>query len=244
MSEEWFREWFASPYYNLLYGDRRDDQEASRFITCLTDFLRPCPDAKFLDAPCGTGRHVQCLASEGFETTGIDLSRPAIRTAQSCAKKAEFHVHDMRHAFREHRYDYVLNLFTSFGYFDEEGDVSTLRAFGNALAPGGRIVLDFLNTYRAVQCLRSHDECVVAGITFEIQRSVECGTIVKTIDVRDGGRSFRFAERVRAISAEDFSQYFSAAGLEIVNIFGNYQLGEYSRNDSERLVVVGRKGGL
>ena len=52
----------------------------------------------------------------------------------------------MRLPFRVNYFDLVFNFFTSFGYFEtaREND-NALRTLKNALRPGGRLVLDYLN---------------------------------------------------------------------------------------------------
>ena len=71
-SKNWFREWFDSPYYHLLYTNR-NDEEAARFIDALLAFLKPSPGSRMLDVASGRGRHSRYLESKGFDVTGIDL---------------------------------------------------------------------------------------------------------------------------------------------------------------------------
>ena len=117
--KSWYEEWFDSPYYHLLYQDR-DEDEAQLFIHALAHKLRIPPEAKILDAACGKGRHSKTLAKYGFRVTGIDLSANNIAAARKyeCANALHFEV--WRYAarfYRENEFDYVLNLFSSFGYF-------------------------------------------------------------------------------------------------------------------------------
>jgi hypothetical protein len=49
---EWFKNWFDSPYYHLLYSNR-DAIEAQKFIDQLLDFLQPSANARMLDLACG-----------------------------------------------------------------------------------------------------------------------------------------------------------------------------------------------
>ena len=76
----WFKDWFNSPYYHLLYANR-DNKEAAEFIDKLIDHLKPAPGATMLDVACGKGRHSIHLAEKGFDVTGIDLSEESIAEA-------------------------------------------------------------------------------------------------------------------------------------------------------------------
>jgi 2-polyprenyl-3-methyl-5-hydroxy-6-metoxy-1,4-benzoquinol methylase len=237
--KSWFETWFSSPYYTALYNGR-DDGEARRFIPRLLGYLQPPAGAKFLDTPCGTGRHTGCLSSAGFAVTGIDLSNEFIMTARTRVKNAKFYRHDMRRIFRPNEYDFALNLFTSFGYFSDEENTVALRAMSAELRQDGVIVIDFLNTYYVIRNLVSHEVRIVSGVTFDIHRSVQRGVIIKDIDVRNG-QSLHFSEHVRALYLEDFTQYCEASDLEVVNVFGDYDLNEYQPEHSERMIVVAKK---
>ena len=122
MSEqkEWYRNWFDSPYYDLLYQDR-DQEEADKFIHNLIKHLSPPKHATMLDLACGKGRYSIALNRMGYNVTGSDLSQRKINAArQHENKELVFTVHDMRVPFELTQYDYVFNLFTSFGYCDNE----------------------------------------------------------------------------------------------------------------------------
>ena len=68
-AEPWYRVWFDSPYYGILYGDR-DQEEADAFIRRLARTLRVRPPAAALDVACGTGRHAFVLAELGYDVHG------------------------------------------------------------------------------------------------------------------------------------------------------------------------------
>ena len=143
--KDWFSEWFNTPYYHILYKDRNDN-EAQFFMDNLTHYLNLPQDAQILDLACGKGRHSIYLNSLGFEVTGVDISANSIKIANESANdKLHFHVHDMRENL-PNKYDAIFNLFTSFGYFDnEEDNIKTLKAIKNSLTEYGFGVIDFLN---------------------------------------------------------------------------------------------------
>jgi len=97
MPKTWFKDWFNSHYYHLLY-QHRDDQEALDFIEKLVAHLQPAPGSKMLDVACGKGRHSKALAEMGFDVTGIDLSDESISEAKlNESDSLHFYQHDMRH---------------------------------------------------------------------------------------------------------------------------------------------------
>ncbi|MFK7901106.1 MAG: class I SAM-dependent methyltransferase [Cyclobacteriaceae bacterium] len=237
---EWFTDWFDSPYYHTLYKNR-DDNEAQRFIDQLINYLQFTKEDKLLDLACGKGRHSIYLNKKGFDVVGADLAPQSIAAANEFSnERLKFVVHDMREVLAKESFDYVLNLFTSFGYFDDEKEnYQTIEAIKETLLPNGRLVIDFMNTDKVVANLVSKEEKTVDGVTFHITREVIKGFITKNIRFTDKGKSYHFTERVKVIPLEDFESYLK--GWKIEKTFGNYQLEEYDKTTSDRLIIVARK---
>jgi SAM-dependent methyltransferase len=239
LSEDWFGTWFSSPYYHILYKNR-DEKEAQQFLDNLCVLLNFSSTDRILDLACGKGRHSIYLNQKGYKVDGIDLSEENIRIAkESESEGLRFFVHDMRQPFRLHEYQYVLNMFTSFGYFETmDENYQVIHSVYRSLREGGRFVLDFLNPYRVINHLVSKELKTVNGIEFEIERTYEDQILYKDIRFSDQGKEYHFQERVKAIRRTEFLGYFEKAGLELLNIFGDYNLKEYRREESERMIFL------
>ena len=133
----WYKEWFNSPYYHLLYFNR-DEAEAKRFIEELVKRLKPTAGARMLDVACGRGRHSKILASLGFDVTGIDLAPDSIKIAKENEREnLHFFLHDMRLPYSVNYFDYAFNFFTSFGYFrSRRENENAVRTVADALKHG------------------------------------------------------------------------------------------------------------
>lgn len=241
--KEWFGEWFDSPYYHILYRNR-DHREAKRFIDALCDFFHFGADQKIMDLACGKGRHAIYLNQKGLDVTGIDLSEANISYANQFANdRLRFVRHDMRQVFAKEQFDCILNMFTSFGYFDTEAEnQQAIKAMAYNLKYGGKLVLDFLNPYTVINRLVKDEEKEIDGIVFKITRSLNNDDyIVKNITFTDRERQFNFQERVKAIRRIEFLDYFRQAGLRVVETFGNYQLESYVADESERMIFICEK---
>jgi SAM-dependent methyltransferase len=238
----WFKTWFDSPYYHILYK-HRDCGEAGIFIHNLLTFFDPPASSRFLDLACGKGRHSIFLNKKGFDVTGVDLSAESINHASGSEnERLHFYVHDMRKLFRTNYFDYVLNLFTSFGYFENERDnFSTVACASKALKKNGIIVMDYFNSKKVITDLKPEEIIEVDGIVFSIRKKLENNFIVKQISFSHRQKDYAFEERVKALSLQDFQEYFSAAHLNIIHLWGNYKLDEFDINNSERLIIVGKK---
>ena len=240
-TEEWFKNWFDSPYYHILYK-YRDESEAEGFIDNLLDTLQPGANSQVLDLACGKGRYSRHLANKGFEVVGIDLSEQSIRYARQFEKdNLSFYTHDMRQPFRTNYFDFVFNFFTSFGYFDtEKEDIKALKNVALGLKPGGTFVLDFFNAEYVIQKLTGEEEKLIDGIHFQIRKWVDDSHVHKSIDFEDKGRSWHYKEKVRLFMPEDFERLFKRAGLVIQKTYGDYQLQPFSRDSSPRLILIAK----
>lgn len=239
---EWFNEWFSSPYYHVLYKNR-DDEEAEFFLSNLLSYLKIPMDAKLIDIGCGSGRHSIFLNKRGYDVVGIDISEPNIALASTHENdKLHFHVHDMREIFRENQFDYALNLFTSFGFFETEVEhQKAIASFSSALKTEGHLVLDFLNPYRVIHNLVEDEVKTVDDVEFHLRRHFDGEYIIKEIKFEVEGKQHQFEERVKAIRRLSFLDYFRNANLMHLQTFGDYELNEYKPESSERMIFVAKK---
>jgi SAM-dependent methyltransferase len=242
--QEWFSAWFDSVYYHRLYRER-DQPEAHRLLDNLSEWLRLKPGARLLDLACGRGRHSVDLRKRGFDVTGVDLSPSSIAYAKQFEDEhLRFRVHDMRESLGEpNHYDCILNLFTSFGYFNSEAEnVLVLQAIAEALRPGGELVLDYLNTHRVERTLVAEEVKTEGGTEFQLSRRIHDGYFEKRIRFTDdNGQPQVFTERVMALWPEQFEEYFHLAGLRVRACFGTYDLGAYDPETSPRLIYILKK---
>ena len=234
----WFKTWFDTDYYHILY-QHRDDTEAQFLIDHLVGYLNIGEGESVLDLACGRGRHAIYLASKGYQVTGYDLSENNIKFAKQLASdNLKFKVQDMRYAYDE-QFDIVLNLFTSFGYFDTlEDNIKTLKAIKKALRPNGLAVIDFLNLAYTKQHLVAKETKVIGDIRFAIEREIDEQFIYKHIRFTDQDKNYHFTEKLQALSLQKFEELMEAADITLLEVFGDYKLSKYQSNTSERLVMV------
>lgn len=238
----WFKSWFDSCYYHLLY-QHRDEEEAEFFIDQLIQFLKPLPHASMLDLACGKGRHAVHLNEKGFVVTGIDLSEQSIEHCKKFENHGlSFFVHDMRKLFRVNDFDVVFNLFTSFGYFESETEnKAAIKNACFALKPGGTLVIDFLNPSYVIRNLVPKETRTIEGISFHIERYVADNFITKDIRFTDENETYHFQEKVKALQLSDFKKYLEPFGMTITDLFGDYHLNAFDMENSPRLIIIAKK---
>ncbi len=247
--EAWYKTWFDSPYYAMLYR-HRDDDEAQFFIDSLVHSVALPPGGRVLDLACGTGRHSAYLRRLGYEVVGVDLSTARVERARQLHQqpddtRLQFHQGDMRHllddgrpAWAERPFDLVLNLFTSIGYFNEVGEnQQALHQVRQLLAPNGYFIIDFFNADKVVRELRASEELQIDGVQFEIRRRVEHEHIVKRIRITDGPRMLHFSESVQLLHLREFERLLKREQLSLVRTWGDYGGAPFDELESDRLIL-------
>jgi len=237
-TDNWFASWFDSKYYHLLYKDR-DDKDAQLFMKHLTNYLNLPENGTILDLACGKGRHAVYLNSLEYKVTGVDLSKNSIDYATQFENDSlRFNVHDMRTTYPE-RFDAVFNLFTSFGYFEDENDnIKTLQAIQESLNKTGFGVIDFMNVDFIIENLVTEETKTVEQIDFHIKRYLKNNFIHKEIRFTDNNEDFFFTEKVQAITLNDFKEYLQKANITLLDIFGDYKLNKFYFKTSKRLILI------
>lgn len=241
----WYQEWFSSPFYHKLYLDR-NETEAAAFIQRVISHLAPAGGSRMLDVACGKGRHSRILADMGYPVTGIDLSFESIAAAKPFEHdRLDFFVHDMRLPFWGNYFDFAFNFFTSFGYFKTRREHDdAIRTISKSLKPGGRFVIDYLNVHHAEENLLHNETRQVNGTTYEIHRWDDETHFFKKITVIDPSmiEPLYFTEKVAKFNLGDFTDMLSFQGLQVQEVFGDYQFNAYDVRKTPRLIVIASKG--
>lgn len=237
-NNDWFASWFNTSYYHILYS-HRDHSEAQEFMQNIVTLLDFKKDDLLLDLGCGKGRHSIYLNSMGFNVVGVDLSKNSIKLAKVFEnERLKFIEHDMRLPFKS-TYNAILNLFTSFGFFEDDAeDITILQNIKNGLKSNGISIIDFMNVNKVISNLIQEETQTIDGITFNITRYVENGFIVKEINFDADGEHHTYFEKVKVLDLPKIKTYLNSVNFKIKYIFGNYQLDDFNEETSDRLILV------
>ena len=236
----WYKEWFGQEYLELYA--HRDESEADRHVDFVVSHLEGPDPRLVLDLACGAGRHSAALRRRGYEVVGADLSVSLLATPPRCPMAVAA---DMRCLpFRVESFDWVLNFFTSFGYFEREREnFRVLEEITRLLRPNGRFMIDFLNKERVIAELREQEVQERGGRKIHIERWYDPATrrINKRMRLENpDGRPSTYLESVRAYDRDEVTIGARWAGLEVDALYGNFD-GEPYHRESERLILIGHK---
>lgn len=244
--EEWFEnERFWEDMYMFLFPATRFEtaREEIANIMELVEF----DGKKVLDLCCGPGRHAHEIAKLGYEVTAVDRSPYLLQKAREysvpCKDYIEFVEQDMRFFLRENEYDLIINLFTSFGYFEDEADnVKVLENIYINLAKGGKVVLDLAGKeilakdFHATGLHRIGDAILVENRTIldGWHRIKNDWILLKE------GRYETYSFCLTLYSGQELRTILDRIGFQNIALYGDLQKNDYDIN-ARRLVVVAEK---
>ena len=237
---DWFEAWFGEDYLRIY--QHRDETEAEHVVDLIARFLEGHDVRSVLDMGCGAGRHSRALC-ERWWTVGLDLSAALLKIARREMPDAPYVRADMRELpFAPESFDLVVNLFTSFGYFEDDlENERVLVRVCDALRRGGTLVIDFLNASQVRSDLVPYDERVEHGITIEQIRSISPDDrfVEKTIRLRERGKEY--IERVRLLTPRDLERMLDVAGFAVVARIGDYTGAPWSETSPRAIFFASRR---
>jgi ubiquinone/menaquinone biosynthesis C-methylase UbiE len=211
-----------------------------------------------LDVACGIGRHAVELAASGIDVHGIDIAPEYVDSARERAAdagvtdRASFEVADMRNlSERDQTYDLVTNLWTAFGYFDEETNEAVAEGFRDSVAPGGALVMELANKEAVMGDYQESSASRGDGLLY-VERSEytpETGRMETTMtlfeydetapdeDPTEYDQVGEMTWDTRLYSPAELRRLLERAGFSTVSLYGGLD-GTPLETDSHRVVVV------
>lgn len=240
----WFRDWFESEDYLLIYK-HRNKEEAALLVRLVTGTLRLAENSQILDLACGFGRHSILFGENGYSVTGLDLSSTLLKIARHDAESRGVKLSLVRGDIREEvfrpGFDLVSNFFTSWGYFSDRENFDIFRLIAGYLKSGGYFVFDYFNKEYLLKNLVPESEEVHQDITISQKRYFTGDSVKKVIRIIKEDSVKEFEESVKLYDPGLIIDKLTATGFKIRNQFGNYNGEMYDVNNSPRLILICQK---
>ena len=244
--KEWFDGSFWEDLYPFLFTEERFAGTAEEVEKVLA-LTRP-RGKSVLDLCCGPGRFSVVLAKGGFNVTGVDKTKFLLDKARAAAKETKTKVEwvdmDMRDFVRPEVFDLVLNMWTSFGYFDDKtDDLKVLNNIYASLKSGGVCLFEMMGKERLSKILLDTTCEELPDGTKLIQRHeiFDDWTRVRNewILIRgDTAKSFKFHHTI--YSGQEFRDRLERAGFSQIKLYGTLE-GDAYGPQAQRLVAVAHK---
>ncbi len=243
---EWWAQYFDTRYlleYEPLFSLEDDRAQVTRLL----ELLELPHGSRVLDVPCGQGRHAHLLAEAGHDVTGLDYSATLIAKAKArgTGRTLRYTRGDMRTlpARWTGKFDAVVNLFTSFGFFaDPQDDQQVIEGFARVLKPGGTLIWhggsrDGVMAKFLDRDWWTTDDGTMIGHEREFDPLTGFITVRTTIK---GKRTFEREHRIRLYTASQLAELCRAAGLVVEQAFDGWTDAPLTRESSEMLLVARR----
>jgi SAM-dependent methyltransferase len=246
----WFdNDTFWERLEGFLFSQFRSNEITVREAEQILTLVQPPQGAAVLDLCCGPGRHSLESARRGFRVTGVDRTARYLETARAAATRegltVEFVQEDMRHFHRPAAFDLALNLFSSFGYFEDEVEnLRVLRQLHEALKPGGQVLLEMAGKEPLARTFQPR--------TWHRHAERDEYLLEERI-IRDGWRRMEnhwiwmrgpeqqvFTWQIRLYSGAELTDLLAEAGFAGVQLYGSLAGTPYDQT-AQRLVAVASK---
>ena len=242
---EWFEEWFDTDEYLDVYR-HRNDAEAKELVKLILRSVDVPNKAEVLDLACGTGRHSIIFAQKGFNVTAVDLSDKLLCVAKKSAEvnkvKIDFIKSDIRNFSVDKKFSLIINLFTSFGYFnDDEENFLLFEISFKYLKEAGYFVLDYFNKTYLEQNLVDESKDKFEHCTLIQKRHIENNRVIKDIYINGNGKEKHYMESVRMYGRDELVLRIEKAGLKIKNIYGGFEGEDFDEANSQRIIIIAQK---
>lgn len=241
----WFEQWFSTDEYLEVYK-HRNEKDGADLVDLIDSNIDLKAGSKILDMACGAGRHSILFAKKGYQVTAVDLSHNLLKVAKNNSIQSGLDIlfieSDIRHFGTLEKFDLVVNLFTSFGYFesDEENFSLLLNAY-SFMNDSGYFVLDFFNRNFIEKNLVEESVDNYSGSRIVQQRKIEGQRVVKRITIEKNGNQRVFFESVRMYSRDELILRLNKIGFEIIRLFGDFNGSKFDPNNSPRIIIIAGK---
>ena len=202
--------------------------------------------SRVLDVPCGQGRHAHLLAEFGYDVDGLDYSKELLEVARKrgTGPNLRYTRGDMREMPLgwTKRFDAVLNLFTSFGFFAHPSDdVRVIKEFARVLKPGGMLVWPGGSRDGVMSRFLERDWWTSSdGTLFAQERRFAPLSVVLSVRStrRKGSKAGNREHRLRHYTATRLSELCASAGLIVEQGVDGVSDRPLRRTSSEMLLIA------
>jgi 2-polyprenyl-3-methyl-5-hydroxy-6-metoxy-1,4-benzoquinol methylase len=246
-NQDWWKTAFNETYL-AAFNDEDSMRRGEEEVAFLIKTLNLKKGARILDFACGQGRHAVPFAQQGMNVTCADASAPLLRAAKQRALAEKVRISfiktDIRSYRKASRYDAIVMLGNSFGYFSDKDNERVLSNVAASLKSGGWFALDLSNTAGMLR-QRTVGEC---------SRKIPGGTLV-TRELNFDPKTFRSTVRWRILQKKkkvsfdgvlrlytppEIYHLLAERNMTVEKMYGSFTKEPYSL-ETRRCLIIARK---
>ncbi|MEF3280332.1 MAG: class I SAM-dependent methyltransferase [Elusimicrobiota bacterium] len=240
----WQKSFFTPDFFDFDFIPQKDTFKEVNFIIKSSKIGE---GAKILDIPCGVGRHSIILASKGFNVVGVDFASHYLDQAKKTARKnniknIKFIKKDMRKINFNCDFDLVINMYTSFGYFNEKENFKFLKKIYKALKKNGLFILDIINGEYIKKRFKPKDWIIFGDGTVHLEETRFLKkNLIQSVWYKIKNSSIKRRSFVLRIYDKDsIKEILEKAGFKIVKFYGDFN-GNRLTSFSKRIIILAEK---
>jgi len=243
------REYFQNWYLKLSKDDKRlGTKRTKQDVEFIKKVLKLPKNSRILDLCCGHGRHSILLAKQ-YSITGLDINKEALGIFKKNIKNKKFKINliesDMREIPFKEKFDAVLNMYTSFGYFEKDKDnLKVLKSINKSLKLNGKLILDLRNKrpyHKKVlpkYWMKLKNNYILMENDYNDKKNQE---EVKLIIIDNKGRILKTNFFVKSYTVSEIKKLLNKAGFSIIKKYGSTENTDIYTKKSERLIILAEK---
>ncbi|BFI76305.1 bifunctional 2-polyprenyl-6-hydroxyphenol methylase/3-demethylubiquinol 3-O-methyltransferase UbiG [Sulfurisphaera ohwakuensis] len=242
MEEYWLKIFESDLYINEML---KIWEEGEKWANWINEVIKKygIKGKRILDVPCGIGRVSYFLSKLGYSITGVDISEKMIKKAKENVKEGEFVRGDMRKLSEviKEKYDVVINIFNSLGYYEEEDDLKILRELREVTSQEGIVVVNLENRdfviYNKPEILHSFVPPYLIIDQNKFDPFTSRLHVLRTY-IKDGKEVEKIEFSQRYYSLHEIVSLMKKAGFKIIDVFSGYSWEKFEINDPQMTILA------
>jgi len=242
-SNSWYDQDKLWEFFEPFLSNEELQMSAKEEVGNVVKLLKIEQNDQILDLCCGLGRHSLELSRHGFKVVGVDRTSAYIKKAKQNDQNAEFVVSDMREYCQPDRFNVIINMYGSFGYFEStDDDRKVVKNMLTSLRTGGRFLIETMGKEILAKNFQEKDWREEGNklVLAERKPIQNWGRMQTRWIVINGNQRIEHTVSIRSYSAAELSSLLSECGFSKVKVYGNLEGIEYNQI-AKRLVVIGYK---
>lgn len=213
-------------YYDYFYKNK-DYQKEVKF---LMNFIKK--QDSIIDIGCGTGIHASLISQNGFKVDGLDLNKEMLDIAKT-RLKTNLYNQNILDIKIDKKYDIIISMFAVINHLKDTYELETcLLNLKKILKENGKIIIDLHNPQNSGSKTDSYEN-MTRIMKWEYNKKSKIEKSIITFEIN--GEKYEDFHTFRIFSIEEILESCKNVGLEVINVYENYDINLLGKETSKNL---------